>query len=227
MILLLLLTSLLWVGIHVGIAGTEVRGRLSQQFGEVGFRVGYSVASLMSLVLLVLTYKATGVIALWTLPIWLIWILALLMLPAFVLFVASVAAPNPTAVGGKLGEAGPVGITRITRHPMLWSFTIWAAVHLLVNGDLASFFFFGAFLVTAVVGMPSIDRKLAAGNPTLWAALAPTTSILPFGAILTGRNKLVIEEIPRWVLIAGAVIWLLVTLTHHWIIGVSALGFSQ
>jgi hypothetical protein len=45
---------------------------------------------------------------------------------------------------------------------MLWSFSIWAALHILAKGNLAGLIFFGAFLVTSLVGMPSIDSKLAA-----------------------------------------------------------------
>ena len=44
---------------------------------------------------------------------------------------------------------------------MLWSFAIWAAVHIIGNGDAAAIIFFGAFLVTALAGMPSIDAKLS------------------------------------------------------------------
>ena len=80
------------------------------------------------------------------------------------------------------------GIQRVTRHPMLWSFAIWAAVHIIGNGDTAALVFFGAFLVTALAGMPSIDAKMAANNPDTWPGFAGASSILPFGAILAGRT---------------------------------------
>jgi uncharacterized membrane protein len=146
-----------------------------------------------------------------------------LMLPAFLFFVASVASPNPTAVEGKLGEAGPRGIQRITRHPMLWSFSLWAALHLLAKGDLAGVLFFGAFLVTSLVGMPSIDGKLAARQPDMWARLAPSTSILPFGAILAGRNRLALGEIPAVVWVAGLLAWAALLWLHPAIFGWPAL----
>lgn len=225
LMILLLFASLLWVGVHVGIAGTAVRGRLVGMVGEVPFRIGYSLVSVASIILLVMSWQAAPYVPLWSAPDWLRWVIALLMLPVMLLFVASVATPNPTAVEGKLGEAGPRGIQRITRHPMLWSFAGWAALHLLAKGNLAGVFFFGAFLVTSLVGMPSIDRKLAARDPAMWARLAPTTSILPFLAILTGRNKLVLEEIPRLVWIIGGVAWLTLLIAHPWIFGYPALPF--
>lgn len=222
---LLLLASALWVGVHFGIAGTAVRGRIVAVVGEAGFRIGYSILSVVAIVLLIQAWGAAPVVALWFAPGWLRVLLALAMLPVFVLFVASVATPNPTAVAGKLGEAGPVGIQRITRHPMLWSFALWAVIHLIGKGTLAGVLFFGAFAVTALVGMPSIDRKLAARDPAMWARLAPSTSIIPFKAILGGRNRLELAEIPRFVWIVAGVAWLAMLIAHPWIFGYPALVF--
>ncbi len=121
----LALAALVWVGTHVGIAGTRVRGALAGTLGEGGFRVAYSLVSLAAIVFLVNAYTAAPADPLWYAPDWLRWALILLMLPAFVLFAASVTAPNPTAVGGEraLGTE-PRGIQRVTRHPMLWSFAL-------------------------------------------------------------------------------------------------------
>jgi uncharacterized membrane protein len=223
MMVLLLAAAMLWVGVHVGIAGTVVRARLAQALGEGGFRIAYSLLSVVSITLLVMAWQAAPYVPLWSAPDGFRWLMALLMLPVLVLFVASVATPNPTAVAGKLDEAGPRGIQRITRHPMLWSFAGWAVLHLVAKGSVSGVLFFGAFLVTALVGMPSIDRKLAARDPAMWARLAPVTSILPFGAILAGRNKLVLEEIPRRVWLIGGLAWIGLLVAHPWIFGYPAL----
>ena len=158
-------------------------------------------------------------VPLWEAPRSLRWGIVALMLPAFWLFVASVATPNPTAVGGRLVESGARGVQRITRHPMLWSFSLWAALHVLAKGNLAGVILFGAFLVTSLVGMPSIDAKLAARQPLLWARLAPGTSILPFGAILAGRNGLALDEIPPLVWIVGTLAWAAMLWLHPVLIG--------
>ena len=95
------------------------------------------------------------------------------MLVAFVLFVASVTRRNPTMISGETALAQPPrGIQRVTRHPMLWSFALWSAVHIIGNGDTAALVFFGAFLVTALAGMPSIDAKLARRDPATWQTLS-------------------------------------------------------
>lgn len=204
----LALASLLWVGVHAGIAGTSVRAALVARLTERWFTLAYSVLSVGAIILLVQAWSAAPPQEpLWFAPDWLRWALALVMLPGFVLFVASVSGPNPTAMGGKLGEAGVRGIQRVTRHPMLWSFAIWAGVHLIGKGTLAGVLFFGAFLVTALLGMPSIDAKLRRRDPATWARLAPATSIMPFGAILAGRNRLSVAEIGWVPLVIAAVAW--------------------
>ncbi|MBY0337053.1 MAG: NnrU family protein [Acetobacteraceae bacterium] len=219
----LVLASLLWVGVHVGVAGTRLRGEAVARLGEKGFMITFSAASFVSIALLVLAWQNAPYQPLWMVPGWVTGMLALLILPGFWLFVASVASPNPTAAGGKLAGEEPRGVQRITRHPMLWSFSLWAGVHVATNGDVAGLLFFGAFLVTSLVGMPSIDRKLAARDPALWARLAPRTSILPFGAVIAGRNRVALGEIPKLVWIIGTLAWLALLVAHPWIFGVPAL----
>ncbi len=219
---LLVILALLWIGVHLGIAGTSARNAAVARLGEAGFRGAFSVFSVLTLVALVFAYRSSPYDPVWFAPDWLRWILVFVMLPASVLFVASVARPNPTAVGGERAVAQPArGITRLTRHPMLWAFALWAGVHVLGNGDVASIVFFGAFLITAVAGMPSIDAKLAARDPVHWRELASVTSIVPGGAILGGRNRLVASEIGWVVPVVGVVLWLVLLFGHRHIIGIA------
>ncbi len=57
------------------------------------------------------------------------------------------------SVGGTKGTL----YTRM-RHPMLWGTVIWAAAHLLVNGDVASVVLFGGIGAWALVAMAAINR---------------------------------------------------------------------
>ena len=219
---LLILAAALWIFVHVGISGTRLRDAAVARLGEGRFTLSFSIGSVVSIVLLVMAWQNAETTFLWAAPDWLRWLLAILMLPALVLFMAS-HKRNPTAAGNKgLGEE-PRGIQRITRHPMLMSFAIWAVVHLLGNGDTASLVFFGAFLVTAVAGMPSIDAKLARRHGDTWARFAQKTSILPFGAILAGRNRLVLSEIGWMPPVVGFAIWAALLHFHRGIFGVPAL----
>src|SRR5262249_1108477 len=123
-------------------------------------------------------------------------------------------------IGGDAAQP-PRGIQRVTRHPMLWSFALWAAVHIIGNGDSAAIVFFGAFLVTALAGMPSIDAKLARRDPATWQALAAATSIVPFGAIVEGRNRSDPREMGWRVPLIGVVAWAVVLRLHPWLFGMA------
>src|SRR5271165_6869487 len=162
----LLLASIVWVGAHVGLAGTRLRWTLARRLGENGFRAVFSILSIGAIAFLITSFNHAQTTPLWFAPGWLRWVLAFVMLGALILFVGSVAVRNPTMVGREQANGEHVrGILRVTRHPMLWSFALWAAVHIIGNGDTAAILFFGAFLVTALAGMPSIDAKLARRNP--------------------------------------------------------------
>ena len=222
--MLLAVAAVVWVGIHVGIAGTAARGWLVQRLGAKGFLAAYSLLSVVSIAALCASYKMAATEPLWFAPDWLRWVLVALMLPAFVLFVASVASPNPTAMGSELRPASEArGWFRITRHPMLWGFAIWGLVHIVANGDSASLWFFGAFAVTALAGMPSIDAKLAKRDPVRWGQLAATTSIVPGAAIGAGRNRLVWGELGWIAPVVGGALWMGMMFGHPVIVGVSAL----
>jgi uncharacterized membrane protein len=114
-------------------------------------------------------------------------------------------------------------VLRITRHPMMWAFALWAAVHLIGNGELAAAVFFGTFLVTAAAGMPSIDHKFALRDPLRWQRFAAETSILPGGAILAGRNRLIWEEIGWLLPLAAVLLWAGLLIGHRHLFGVAPL----
>ena len=219
----LLLAAIFWIATHNGFAGTDIRTRLVGKIGEVGFRIAYAVTSVIAIMMLVQAWEAAVAIPLWSAPAWLRLILAAAMLPAFLFFAAGLLR-NPTAVGGEaLAGQQARGIQRITRHPMLWSFALWALVHVIGNGDLASLIFFGTFAISAFLGMPSIDRKLAARNPAAAAELRAETSIIPFGAILAGRNRLVLGEIGWLAPLLALLGWAALLHFHARFFGVPAL----
>ena len=219
--IMLTIDALLWLGLHLGVAGTDLRYKATRRIGVNAYRGLFSVSSLAVMVFLCVSYSQSSTIVLWHTPGWLRWVLALVMLPAFVLLAASFVR-NPTAAGGeKYLQREVQGIQRVTRHPMMVSYATWAAVHLIGNGDLASLVFFGAFFLTAVIGMPSIDRKTCDRDDVAWARLERSTSIVPFAAILAGRNRFVPGEIGWVVPAVGAALWLGLLMFHHSIFGVA------
>jgi uncharacterized membrane protein len=53
------------------------------------------------------------------------------------------------------------------KHPMLTGIKLWAAAHLLANGDLGSIILFGSFLAWAVYDRISLKHRSDAGAPPI------------------------------------------------------------
>lgn len=145
----------LFVGVHTLTTQRELRARLIAQAGEGTYKVGYALGSLAGLVLIVwgfAHYRATGWIDVWHPPTALKHITVALMLPAVILVVASY-------IRGR--------IYTTLKHPMLSGIKLWAAAHLLSNGDLGSIILFGSFLAWAVFDRISLKRRTDAGAPPI------------------------------------------------------------
>ena len=218
-----------WVLLHVVVAGSPLRWAIAGRIGENAFRGLFSVLSFVGIVWLSIAYRqatsAESFYGIRYVEAWMMWAPAVLMIPAVIFFVGSLSQPNPTMVKGErfLGSDDPArGIFRVTRHPMLWSFLLWAVGHFIANGDLASVFLFGSIMIVAAAGMGSIDRKQAKRDPEGWRRFAAVTSVVPFMAILAGKNRLVMSEI-GWSRIAlAAAIFVALAAAHPYVFGVPA-----
>jgi uncharacterized membrane protein len=206
---LLIAGALLWLGVHVGIAGTQARAAMVRLFGEARFKGGFALLALAALAVLLLGYGRADTHLVWVAPAWFVAVVDVAMLPVFVLLACALIAPR--------------GILPVTRHPMMAAIGLWAGMHLLAAGDSASILLFGTFLATVLIGLPSADAKRARREPDAAAALFAVTSRLPFGAILGGRNRLTLAEIGWIAPLAGLVVWVAALVLHPWVIGVSPL----
>ena len=217
------LAGLFFVLVHVGVSGTRLRDALVGAVGLRSYLVAYSLASVGGIVWLVVAYQHADYQKLWDAPEWWKLVADVLMLPAFVLVVTGLATPNPTAMAQEqLASQAPRGIVRVTRHPFLMGVALWAVLHLVANGNLASVLLFGSFLVICLAGAPSIDakRRRALGG-SVWDGFASQTSIVPFGAIAAGRTTLAVGEIGWWRIGLGVLAYVLFIGGHRHIVGVS------
>jgi uncharacterized membrane protein len=84
------------------------------------------------------------------------------------------------------------------KHPMLASVKLWAAAHLLANGDLGSIILFGSFLGWAVFDRISLKRRSDAGGPPIpvggWGndAIAVAVGIVAYLALAFAFHPVVI-----------------------------------
>jgi uncharacterized membrane protein len=154
-LLVMILGLVLFLGVHTLTMQRDLRAGLIAQAGERVYKIGYALVSLAGLVLIVwgfAHYRASGMIDVWDPPNFLKHITVALMLPAVILVVASY-------IRGR--------IYATLKHPMLAGIKLWAAAHLLANGDLGSIILFGSFLAWAVFDRISLKRRADAGAPPI------------------------------------------------------------
>jgi uncharacterized membrane protein len=218
--------ALFFDGIHFLISGTALRSKIAGSIGERTLQGLFSLMSLIGIVWLSRAYGQAEYVPLWAEPLALRPVALIVMLIAFFFVVLAFASPNPTAVGGGalLTEKEPAkGIQRITRHPFLWGVALWSFTHLVLNGDLASMIFFGSFLILAIAGPFSIDRKRKKAFGEAWNRFAGLTSNVPFMAIIEGRNSLKMGEIGWWPVVLAVVFYGLFLYFHEILFGGSPL----
>lgn len=148
----LILGIAVFLGVHSLQAMPTLRVRLISGLGSGGYRIFYSVASLVGFALIVWgfgEYRAGGLIPVWSPPAGMRHLTISLMWFAFV----ALACMNPA----------PGRIRGWLRHPMLVAIKIWALAHLLANGDLGGMILFGSFLAWAVFDRISVKRRGDAG----------------------------------------------------------------
>ena len=154
-LLVLILGLVLFLGIHTLTTQRDLRARIVASMGEAGYKIGYTLISVAGLALVTWgysNYRATGWIDVWNPPTAFKHITVALMLPAVIMVVASY-------IRGR--------IYTTLKHPMLTGVKLWAAAHLLANGDLGSIILFGSFLAWAVFDRISLKRRPDAGGPPI------------------------------------------------------------
>src|SRR5256885_10531440 len=151
----MILGLVVFFGVHTLTTQREPRARVIASLGEGGYKIGYSLASAIGLVLIVwgfANYRATGWIDVWNPPTVLKHITVALMLPAVIPVVAAY-------IRGRIYTA--------LKHPMLTGIKLWAAAHLLANGDLGSIILFGSVLGLAAYDRISLKHRTDAGAPPI------------------------------------------------------------
>lgn len=167
----LLLGLVLFFGMHsMSILALPQRDKLAAK-SEIGWKLVYSIASLLGLVLLSIGYaklRLTPTI-LYVAPVWLYYVAAVLLVPTFILFFAPYF---------------PGKISRATKHPQLVAVKLWAVSHLLVNGTLADVLLFGSFLLWAVADRISMKRRATRAVPGMAESNANDIIVVVLGLVV-------------------------------------------
>ncbi|WP_424933163.1 NnrU family protein [Amaricoccus macauensis] len=135
----------LWCGFHImKRVAPAAHAAIEAKAGEKGARGIIAAGIGIGLLLIIIGYRASPFIGLYTPPLWTTHLNNLLMLLSVGLFGASHST-------GKIGS--------MLRHPQLLAVSTWAVAHLLVNGDLASLLLFGVMLAWAIASIRLINAQ--------------------------------------------------------------------
>ena len=142
--LLLILGMIMFLAVHLTPTFVDFRQTLISWKGEAVYKIGYSCAALVGLILIIIGKGRAAHMPLWDSPGWAYHVTQITMLIVFILLPAAYM---------------PTNLKRFMRHPFLVGLALWALSHLLVNGDLASIVLFGGFGVFALFDIWSSNRR--------------------------------------------------------------------
>ena len=202
----LLLSCIAFVGTHF-LLSHPLRRPLVRAMGERPFQGVYSLIALITFAAMIYFYRLCGREppdlwqsgeAAWIAGTMLMWLASILFIGSFL--------GNPSLVGASGPRGGPTGVLAITRHPMMWSFAIWAAVHLMILGQPKALVFDGAIIILALGGAAAQDRKKAGQLGEDWHDWTAQTAFVPFtrGLAFPGTVALV----------GGTLLFLIATWLH-------------
>jgi uncharacterized membrane protein len=129
---------ILFLGAHsLKMAAPRWRKGMVDRRGEGPFKGIVALSPMLGIVLIIWGFASSGAVTVYAPPRWGSTVAAILMVPALILAIASVA---------------PAGhIKNAVVNPLLLATILWAAGHLLSNGDLAGVLLFGAFLAWSII----------------------------------------------------------------------------
>ena len=217
--------------IHLMISGTTLKEQLITGIGGITYYILFSMFSIIGLIWMSVAFA----IALgnqdglnptfWTAPLFLRIIALVGNFIAFLLIVLGVLSRSPTNLLAlrRLPDKTVSGVIRISRHPILSGIGLWALIHLICNGNLASWVFFGSIIAVCALGANNIDRKRMAAMGETYASIKRRTSIIPFVAIIEGRTAFIPDELGYAKMFLASSAFALVAVLHELLFAIRAL----
>ncbi len=171
----LVLGVAIWSSVHLFPAlARGTRNRLVESIGEGPYKGVFTLLIVGSIALIVVGWMVSDLRAVYDPPAWGSGVTKALVLVALILFISSGMKTN---------------IKRVVRHPQLTGVLVWAAAHLLANGDSRALIVFGGLGLWTIVEMAALNRRDAA-----WKRPGPQsirrellligTGVVAYGAIL-------------------------------------------
>lgn len=196
-----------------------LRSLLQARLGATGFTLAYSALSLAVLAWLIGAAGRAPFVPLWGWAPWQAYVPLGVMGLVCAILALSIARPNPFSFGGARNDRfdpSRPGIVRWSRHPPLLALALWAAAHVVPNGDLAHVILFGTFAAFALFGGRLIDRRKRREMGAEWQRLQATVKCAPLLSLRISKGTLAR-------LMAGIVIYTELLWMHPILFGVSPL----
>lgn len=217
----LLAAAVAFVGSHF-LLSHPFRRPLTAKLGERGFVPIYSLVALLTF-----AWFVGAAVAAPSGPAWWIagpglWDLATVVMLAAAVLLAGSLVGNPAMVDPTLKPRVPElprGVLAVTRHPMMWAFTLWGAVHAVLWGTPANLIVALGIATLAFFGARAQDGKKAGLLGAAWQGWQAQTSFWPFGAQLARRASWAAAVPGPGVLLGGVALWLVATAAHSWLGG--------
>ena len=217
---MLVLATVVFLVTHY-VSSTPLRPGLVALLGENGYLGLYTLISLVTLGWAIWAYIKAPYERMWVGDEFKVW--AVVLMPvSLVLIACGALIRNPSAVRQESALRAmdePRGILRVTRHPILWGIALWAAVHLIARGDMASAILFGGLLLLAISGTVLQDWRKDRMIGVDWQRFASVTSNVPFAAIAGGRNHFRFDEIGWRQVLAGLALYFVLAFLHPYLFG--------
>lgn len=157
----LVLGIVTFVGVHLVPSVPALRDGIVGRVGFNRYRGLFSLLAAAGLVLIIVGKAYAPTVPLWNPPSWGFRVSVIGMPIAFILLAAAYL---------------PTNIKRVVKHPMLSAVAVWAGLHLLSNGDLASLILFGglgAFSLFDIVSANLRGTALPARGVAWWRDVVP------------------------------------------------------
>jgi uncharacterized membrane protein len=216
--ILVALCWLLFAATHIGLASRRVRPVLVARLGPTLFSNVFSLVAILTFGLLIHVLalnrdagalgpdlgrfpaiRALGIVTITT---------------GVVLTIATVqsvpASLLPLLIPG--GPKEPYGLERITRHPLFVGTAMLGVGHLLVASRMVGVVAFGGLAIYSIAGALHQETKLRRELGDRFTAYLNATSLVPFAAIVAGRQRLAVSELP----FVGIAVGLLLALALRW-----------
>ena len=208
---------------HVLPAATGLRALAIAKLGRPAYLALYSLVSLATIAWVIAAALAAPYIELWPPSRATALVPLVAMLPASILLAGALWQPSPLSVSfrGGLPDPARAGLVAQLRHPLLWAFFLWAASHLIANGDLVSLILFGSLALFSLAGMKRMEGR---ARQRLSAPEVAAAEALTSGGPLT-RLRRVAPLCGLADVIVGGVVYAAVLHLHEPVIGIAPLAY--